>query len=84
MLRIMLKVEIITPRKIEFTGEADVLVLPTQMGEISVLANHEPLVSVLKPGRILVKRKDKEILVEIEGGVAEIIKDKAVILLKKF
>lgn len=79
-----MRVEILTPRKIEFKGDADCVVLPTQAGEISILPRHSALISVLKQGRIRVKNKDKEDSFSIEGGVAEITEDSVVILLKKF
>lgn len=79
-----MKVEVITPRKIEFQDEAQVLILPTLMGEISVLPSHAPLVSVLKQGRLKIKTKEKEFVLQIEGGVLEVIGNQATILLKNF
>jgi F-type H+-transporting ATPase subunit epsilon len=79
-----MKVEILTPRKIEFQDEAEVLILPTQVGEISVLPRHAAMVSVLKAGRIKIVSKGKETVLEIEGGVLEVKEDKATILLKNF
>ena len=79
-----MNVEILTPRKLEFKEEADCVVLPTLVGEIAVLPNHDSLISVLKPGRIKIKNKDKENSFEIEGGVAEVAENSVVILLKKF
>jgi F-type H+-transporting ATPase subunit epsilon len=79
-----MRVEVLTPRKIEFQEEAETITLPTLTGEISVLAGHAPLVSVLKSGKIKIKIRGKEIIREIEGGVLEVSGDKATILLKKF
>ena len=79
-----MKVEVITPRKIEFQGEAEDVILPTLSGEIAVLSFHAPLISVLKAGRIRIKNEAKENVFEIEGGVVEVENNKATILLKKF
>ncbi|MDO8503387.1 MAG: F0F1 ATP synthase subunit epsilon [bacterium] len=79
-----MEVEILTPKGLEFKGEADVLILPTLAGEISVLPQHTPLVTVLKPGRMKIKTSKDEILKEIEGGILEVSDNKATILLKKF
>ena len=79
-----MQVEVLTPRKIEFQDEAEVIILPTQMGEISVLPKHAPLVSVLKAGRIKIRTKKEEIVLEIEGGVLEVVGNSATILLKNF
>jgi F-type H+-transporting ATPase subunit epsilon len=79
-----MQVEVITPRKIEFQDQADTIILPTQMGEISVLPSHAPLVSVLKPGKIRIRTKKEEVVIQIEGGVLEVLGEKVTILLKNF
>jgi F-type H+-transporting ATPase subunit epsilon len=79
-----MKLEILTPRGKEFEGEADALILPTALGQISILNNHAPLVSVLKPGIIKIRNKDKENSFNIEGGIVEAAKNAVVILLKRF
>lgn len=80
----MMNIEVLTPRKIELKEEADCVVLPTLAGEIAILPNHASLISVLKPGKIRIKNRDKENLFEIEGGVAEVSENSVVILLKRF
>ncbi len=77
-------VEVLTPRKIEFQGEADNIILPTLSGEIAVLSQHAPLISVLKPGRIRIKTKKEEIIIQADGGVLQVLENSATILLKNF
>jgi F-type H+-transporting ATPase subunit epsilon len=80
-----MKVEIITPKGIEFADEAKKIILPTREGQITVLAHHVPLISVLKPGMMtIVAGNNEKIKKEIEGGILEVGKTKTVILLKKF
>jgi F-type H+-transporting ATPase subunit epsilon len=79
-----MKLEVLTPRKIEFQDEAQDIILPTMDGEISVLDRHASLLSVLKPGRIKIKTKEKEITLDIDGGILEVSKNSAIILLKNF
>lgn len=79
-----MKLEVLTPRKIEFQDEVKSIVLPTLLGEISVLPQHTPLVSVLKPGRIKITTAEKEIILEIDGGILRVAENSATILLKNF
>lgn len=79
-----MRVEVLTPRKIEFQGEAQNIVLPTMLGEIAVLSRHAPLVSVLKPGRIKIKTAEEEIIIQIDGGILQVVENSATILLKNF
>jgi F-type H+-transporting ATPase subunit epsilon len=43
-------VELITPEGVTYSGEAERLVVPGASGELGILANHAPLISLLKPG----------------------------------
>lgn len=79
-----MKVEVITPKGMELAADASQIVLPTKAGEITVLPHHVPLISVLKAGIMRITTVDKVVEKEIEGGILEVDKDKAVILLKKF
>jgi F-type H+-transporting ATPase subunit epsilon len=42
--------ELITPEGLKYSGELYEAVLPTQSGEIGILAGHEHLLTILKPG----------------------------------
>ncbi len=68
----------------EFSGKVKEIIVPTRAGQIAVLPHHAPLISVLKAGKMKVITAEKEIEKEIEGGILEVDKTKAVILLKKF
>ena len=48
------KLKILTPDEKLFEGEVTQVVLPTKAGEITVLANHVPLISLLGIGEIKV------------------------------
>ncbi len=43
-------VELITPEGIVFSGDAERVVVPGAAGELGILANHAPLISLLEPG----------------------------------
>ena len=55
--------------------------VPTKQGEITVLANHIPLVAGLQPGVIEILKSDnsREIM-SLSGGFIEVFKNKVVIL----
>jgi len=42
--------ELVSPEKLLFTGEVEAVVVPGLEGEFTVLKDHAPLISVLKPG----------------------------------
>ena len=43
-------VEVITPEGVAFAGNAEILVVPGAAGDLGILSNHAPLISLLKPG----------------------------------
>ena len=79
-----MKVEILTPKGLELEIEAKIVIAPALSGEISILENHVPIISVLKAGKLTIKTSDKDITREIEGGIVEFEKGKMVILSKRF
>ncbi|GAB4281001.1 MAG: hypothetical protein Kow0056_16030 [Coriobacteriia bacterium] len=73
--------EIITPERIIYTDEAQMVVAPTIDGEIGILPLHAPLVSVLKPGEVRVKVDSENTeWVAVSGGYIQVHEDKVIIL----
>ncbi len=63
-----------------FAGDAEALTLPSLLGQIQILAKHAPLTALLKAGDIVIKEKDKEQKIPIEGGVVEANPERVVVL----
>lgn len=72
--------KIITPEREVFSDEIDQVTLPTMDGEITVLPHHIPLVGILKPGEILIKKKGDSIPLAVSGGMLQVRPDMVVIL----
>jgi len=53
--------EINTPEGTIFKGETEKTIIPTQVGEICILKNHQPLVSVVEPGIVKIKVPKKQL-----------------------
>lgn len=68
----MLHLELITPDRVIYEGDADSVSLPTPQGEITVLPHHIPLISIVMPGSILVRKGKEEMLFAVSRGVIEI------------
>ena len=72
--------KIATPERVVYKEDVDAVTLPTRQGEITVLPNHIPLISVLTPGMIRVKNDGKETLMAVSGGFIEVLTTKVVVL----
>ncbi|MCO4807329.1 MAG: ATP synthase F1 subunit epsilon [Flavobacteriales bacterium] len=75
-----MKVDIISPDKLIYEGEADSLKLPGKDGSFGILNNHAPIIASLRAGTVVVKHNDSEQSFEVNGGVVEVVKNKVIIL----
>ena len=74
------KVEIITPDRVFFTGEADFLEFTAETGDLGVYKNHIPMTTVLAPGLVTIHSGDEEKVAAVHAGFAEILGDKVTLL----
>ncbi len=76
-----IKFEIATPERVVLKEEILQVTVPTVEGEITILPKHSPLVSVLKPGVLELKKMDGNIeIVSVSGGFVEVLLNKIIIL----
>jgi F-type H+-transporting ATPase subunit epsilon len=75
-----IKFKIVTPERTVFESEINQVTLPTQEGEITVLPNHIPLISVLTPGELVAKVGGEEIAMAVSGGMIEVRSNEITIL----
>ena len=78
----MLKLEVVTPERRVVDTETEVVTVPTASGEAGILANHAPLVSLLKPGLLsyAVKGSSEKEKLAIAGGFVEISNNQVSVL----
>lgn len=75
-----MKLEIITPDKEIFTGEATLVQFPGLDGLFEVLENHAPLIAALKTGKIKLESQGKTQYFDINGGIVEVLQNKILVL----
>mgnify|MGYP000422413406 CR=1 FL=1 len=73
-------VEIITPDRIFYQGEAEMIEFTTVNGEIGVYKNHIPLTTVLAPGIVTITGPEGKKEAAVHSGFAEILQDKVTFL----
>lgn len=76
-----MKVEIISPDKKIFAGEASYVGVPGLDGSIGIMDRHAPLITTLKEGEVKVRKSDgSEECFEVKGGVLEVLNNKVIVL----
>ena len=74
-------VEIITPDRIFYKGEATMIEFNTAAGEIGVYKNHIPLTTVLAPGIVTIHRDGEDkVIAAVHSGFAEVLPEKVTLL----
>ncbi|PPD47290.1 MAG: F0F1 ATP synthase subunit epsilon [Methylobacter sp.] len=66
-------VDIVSAEKEIFSGLAEMVFAPAELGEVGISPRHAPLISRLRPGEVRVKVSDKESYpFYISGGIIEV------------
>ena len=65
--------ELVSPEKLLFTGEVESVVVPGTEGEFTVLKDHAPLMSTLKPGVVTIAEAGAKVTrLFVRGGFADV------------
>ncbi len=75
-----MRVEIITPDKELFKGEATYVGVPGVDGGMGFLEDHAPLITVLKAGDVKVRTAEGERSFPVKGGVVEVSRNTVLVL----
>jgi F-type H+-transporting ATPase subunit epsilon len=75
-----IRCEIVSQDRMVFEGEADIVIVPGENGELGILPNHAPLLSTLRYGILTIRYQGREEHFTIAGGLVEIQPDIITIL----
>ena len=78
-----MKLEITSPDKQIFSGDAELVQLPGSDGLFEILHNHAPMIAALGKGKIKVQDQEGKLqFFDIKGGVCE-VKDNVILVLSE-
>ena len=74
--------DLVSPEHLLFNDEVGMIIVPGKDGDIGVLPGHSQVLSSLRPGRVMVYGKDKNLLKSffVTGGFVEINPEKCIVL----
>ena len=75
-----IRLEIVTPERVIYSDEVDAVVVPGVEGQLGILPHHAPLMTMLQPGELKVRKGGEEIYVAIFGGFLEVRPDRVIVL----
>ena len=67
-------VDVVSAEALIFSGLAEMVVVPGEMGELGIYPRHTALMTRIKPGSVRIKRpnQEQEELIYVSGGMLEI------------
>ncbi|MBB3808199.1 F0F1 ATP synthase subunit epsilon [Pseudochelatococcus contaminans] len=68
-------VELVSPEKLLFAGQAESATVPSVNGEMTILVGHSPLMAVLKPGVVTIRETQQGAGAQrlfVRGGFADV------------
>ena len=79
----MLKVSVISPESVLFEGEVSSVVAPAFDGEVGILENHAPMMTLLGSGTLRLGATGSEKRFTIEGGFLQVVENNVRIVTEK-
>jgi F-type H+-transporting ATPase subunit epsilon len=68
-----MQVTVISPEVSMFDGEADAVVAPAFDGQVGILPNHAPFMTLLGEGTLTVRRADSVSRFSVRGGFLQVV-----------
>jgi F-type H+-transporting ATPase subunit epsilon len=68
-----MQVTVISPESNMFDGEADAVVAPAFDGEVGILPNHAPFMTLLGEGKLVVRRGESASRFHVRGGFLQVV-----------
>ncbi len=74
------KLDIVTAERVVFSDDVDEVIAPGVEGQLGLLPHHAPLMTMLLPGELLVRKGGDEFYLAISGGFLEVRPDRIIVL----
>ena len=79
-----MNVEVVSPERILYSGDADMVVCRTTDGEIAFMANHAPLMGILEPTELRLYKSDSDVVRFAQGeGYLQVADNRALVLVEE-
>ena len=75
-----MKMDIITAERTVFSADIELVLAPGVEGELGILPHHAGLMTILKPGELMIRKDGIETFFAISGGFMEVLDNKVTVL----
>jgi F-type H+-transporting ATPase subunit epsilon len=75
-----IRLEIITAERVIYSDDVNAVIAPGIEGVLGILPHHAPLMTILQPGELIIRKGQEETILCVTGGFLEVRPDKVIIL----
>lgn len=75
-----LRFEIVTAERVVYSDDVDVVIAPGIEGQLGILPSHAPLLTMLQPGELVVRKEGEETAMFVSGGFLEVMQNRVTVL----
>ena len=74
------RLEIVTAERMVYSDDVTALIAWGVEGQLGILPHHAPLMTMLQPGDLLIRKDKEEEILAVSGGFIEVRPDKVIVL----
>ena len=74
------RLEIVTAERMVYSGDVDMVIAWGLEGQLGILPHHAPLMTMLQPWELIVRKDNEESYLAVSGGFLEVRPDKVIVL----
>jgi len=75
-----LTLSIVTPQKQLVSEEVDQIIVPGTEGDLGILYDHAPILTLLRPGQLSYENEGKTVVLVVSGGYLEVTDNRVTVL----
>ena len=76
----VIKLDVVAAERVVYSEDVDMVIAPGVEGQLGILPHHTPLMTMLQPGELRVKKGGQEVSLAISGGFLEVRPDRVIVL----
>jgi F-type H+-transporting ATPase subunit epsilon len=75
-----IRLDIVTAEQSVYSEDVDMVIAPGVQGQLGILPHHAPLMTMLEPGELVVRKGSEEFYLAVSGGFLEVRPDRVIVL----
>ena len=75
-----IKLDVVTAEGVVYSDDVDIVIAPGIEGQLGILPQHSPLMTMLQPGELIARKGGEEFSLAVSGGFLEVRPDRVIVL----